>query len=114
MTVLGVALLGALGAVLRHLVGHWAARRGGWPRGTALVNVSGSLLAGLLVGAGLDQPLLAVLVAGLCGGLTTFSTWAVEVVELAEKPAVGWALIYGTGTAAGCVLAALVGLAIAG
>ena len=113
MTALGVALLGAVGAVLRHRLGHWAARRGGWPRGTEIVNVTGSLLAGVLVGAGLDQPVLAVLVAGFCGGFTTFSTWAVEVVELAEEPAVGWAVLYAAGTAAACVAAALLGLAIA-
>lgn len=114
MTALGVALLGAFGAVLRHLLGHWAARRGGWPRGTEVVNVVGSLLAGVVVGAGLDRWLLAVLVAGFCGGLTTFSTWAVEVVELAEEPAWGWAVAYATGTAAACVAAALLGLVLAG
>lgn len=114
MTLVGIALLGASGAVIRHLLGHWSARRGGWPRGTALVNVAGSLAAGALVGAGLDQPVLAMLVAGLCGGLTTFSTWAVEVVELVEEPAVGRALLYATGTAAACVLAALLGLSVTG
>ena len=112
MTALGVALLGALGAVLRHLMGHWAARRGGWPRGTEIVNVSGSFVAGLVVGSTLDAGAVAVLAAGFCGGLTTFSTWSVEVVELAEEPARGWAAAYGLGTAAACVCAALLGVVL--
>jgi CrcB protein len=112
VTAVGIALLGALGAVLRHAMGHWAARRGGWPRGTELVNVSGSLVAGLVIGAGLSQRTLAVLVVGFCGGFTTFSTWSVEVVELAEEPARTWALLYATGTAVACVGAAWLGIAL--
>jgi CrcB protein len=112
VTVLGVALLGALGAVLRHAMGHWAARRGGWPRGTEVVNVVGSLLAGLVVGSSLGSGGVAVLAAGFCGGLTTFSTWSVEVVELAEEPAPWWAAAYTLGTAVACVAAALLGVAV--
>ncbi|MDX6224278.1 MAG: fluoride exporter [Frankiales bacterium] len=112
MTAFGVAALGALGAVLRHLVGHWSARGGGWPRGTAAVNVTGSLLAGLLVGSRIGNPWDVVLIAGFCGGYTTFSTWSVEVVELAEEPARAVALAYGGGTALACVLAAWLGIVL--
>lgn len=112
MTALGVALLGALGAVLRHAVGHWTSRRGGWPRGTLAINVTGSLLAGLVIGSAASHVLTVVLVAGFCGGFTTFSTWSVEVVELAERPALGAAIAYGVGTALACVAAAYVALAL--
>ena len=114
MTAVGVALLGALGAVLRHGVGHWAARRGGWPKGTLAINVTGSLLAGLVVGAAASRTVTVALVAGFCGGFTTFSTWTVEVVELGERPDWVAATGYGVGTAALCVVAAWLGLWIAG
>ena len=79
MTTLLVALGGAVGAALRF----WLAARldGAWPRGVLLVNVTGSLLLGVLVGAGVDGAALALLGAGFCGGLTTWSTFAVQAVD---------------------------------
>lgn len=75
MTVLLVALGGAAGAVLRHLVAVALPGR----RATLLVNVAGGLLLGLLAGAA-PAP-YALLGIGFCGALTTFSTYALEVVE---------------------------------
>lgn len=75
MTALLVALGAAVGAPLRFLVATW------WPglRATLLVNVVGSAVLGLLV-----QPTMstyALVGAGFCGALTTFSTFALEVVQ---------------------------------
>lgn len=87
-------LAAGLGAAARHGVerAHAAARaRHGLPPGefpwpTLLVNAAGSALLGAIVGAvgagRLDEAWLAVVGAGLCGGLTTFSTLAVDVVRL--------------------------------
>lgn len=79
---------GALGAVLRHAV---LQRARSAQRGLLAVNLSGSLLAGLAMGLGAQwyaaQPwLLApelrqLIVGAFCGGLTTFGTWAVLVVQ---------------------------------
>ena len=77
MTVLAVALGGALGAALRW----WLAPlqvASGWPAGTLAANGVGCALAGVLVAGGVHGVLGAGLVTGLCGGLTTFSTAAVE------------------------------------
>ena len=81
MTALLVALGGAGGAVLRYLLERYGARRWGEPWGTFVVNVSGSLLLGLLVGVGLGGDAAAALGTGLLGSYTTFSAYAVQVVR---------------------------------
>lgn len=83
MTPLVVALVlvaGALGSALRYLVGR-AGARASWPWPVLAVNVAGSLIAGV----GIHSDLALVAVTGLAGGLTTFSTFSVETVQLASE-----------------------------
>lgn len=86
---LGVALAGGVGALLRASVGEAALRRrpGTGPfLGTAAVNLVGALLLGIVVGLD-DATLLAVVGTGLCGALTTFSTWVVRAaVRWRQRP----------------------------
>lgn len=90
MTPLVVAAVlgaGAVGAVLRYALSRaFPVRPGHLPGGILIVNVMGSALAGALIGlaerTALDTDLRLVLVTGFCGGLTTFSTWSVETIEL--------------------------------
>ena len=83
MTVALVALGAAVGAPLRHLAGHHLDRRLPW--GILLVNVAGSFLLGLFVALGLGESSLALLGAGFCGGLTTYSTFAVQTTRLGPR-----------------------------
>ena len=76
MTVLYVALGAALGAPLRYAAGHLLDRRVPW--GTALVNVAGSFVLGLVSGSGLSEGSVAFLGVGFCGALTTYSAFAVQ------------------------------------
>ncbi len=73
MTVLLVAVGGAAGALVRFLVAVALPGR----RATLAVNVVGSGLLGALVQS--SPSVLALVGIGFCGGLTTFSTFAVEV-----------------------------------
>lgn len=90
MTAVLVAVVGGLGAATRFVVDGWF--RGRWagrlPLATIAINVSGSLLIGLLAGAMAvgTLPITAYTVAatGFCGGYTTFSTAMVETVRLAQ------------------------------
>jgi CrcB protein len=83
---IGIAVLGGVGAVLRFLVdGSLSSRLAtSFPAGTIVVNLSGSLLLGVIVGAGFSGDGLHLLALGLLGGFTTFSTWVYETHRLAE------------------------------
>ena len=80
---------GFIGSVARYLVSRlnthvdWLAV----PAGTLAVNILGSLVIGFLMGIAEKSPLLTVelrmfLMVGLCGGFTTFSTFAGENLTL--------------------------------
>ena len=91
MTYLAVALGGALGAVARYGVSGWVHGATGalFPVGTLLVNVIGSFIIGLVLQASTDRFLISpemrlFLTTGLCGGLTTFSTFSFETLRLLE------------------------------
>lgn len=80
--VLAVAAGGALGAVLRYLTTVALAGREQPPGPVVIVNIVGSLVSGVAIGAIDDPVVLLVVVTGFCGGLTTFSTLSVETVQL--------------------------------
>lgn len=88
---------------------------GGWPWATLLVNLTGCALIGALLAVLLarhpDSPWLRpFLVTGVLGGYTTFSTFAVETVQLVEDGAVLLAGGYVLVSVIGGVLAVVVGL----
>jgi CrcB protein len=81
----GVAVLGGVGANARFVV-HvllTARRAGELPLGTLAVNVSGSLLLGVLVGRSLGGDALLLAGTATLGSYTTFSTWMLETWRLA-------------------------------
>ncbi|WP_395245361.1 fluoride efflux transporter CrcB [Agromyces sp. MMS24-K17] len=89
LVVAAVLVAGAVGALLRYALSRrFPVRPGHLPGGILIVNVVGSGVAGALIGlaerAALDGDLRLILVTGFCGGLTTFSTWTVESIELVD------------------------------
>lgn len=84
MTALLIAVGGAVGAALRHLVDTGLAARFGrrFPFGTLVVNVAGSLVLGLITAAAPPSALAALLGTGFCGALTTYSTFGAETLRL--------------------------------
>jgi CrcB protein len=86
---LGVAVLGAAGALLRFFVdGLVAARFGGdFPAGTLAVNVSGAVVLGLIVGLALTSDATVLAGTATIGSYTTFSTWMLETQRLVEDGA---------------------------
>lgn len=96
MVILGVALAGGLGALIRWLVSDWFSGRAPRGTGTTVVNLAGALalggVAALAHHGRLDQQVLVVVGTGLLGALTTFSTWMVETLEESggRAPGVGW------------------------
>ncbi|MBL1074788.1 CrcB family protein [Nocardia sp. 2] len=94
MTALLVIAGGMLGAPARFLADRAVARRFAsvFPLGTLVVNVTGSLILGALIGAGANHWLLATVGVGFCGALTTFSTFGYETVRLVEEGAYSYAV----------------------
>ena len=109
-----VCLGAAVGAPARYLTDRAIQSRHDsvFPWGTFAVNVIGSLVLGVLVGAATQRDVPPALVAGLgtgfCGALTTYSTFGYETVRLAEDGARLYAglnvvanVVVGLGVAAG-------------
>ncbi|MGW7621128.1 fluoride efflux transporter CrcB [Streptomyces antimycoticus] len=84
---------GMVGAPLRYLTDRAVQARHDsvFPWGTFLVNVGGCLVLGLLTGAAAEgaasQRVQLLLGTGLCGALTTYSTFSYETLRLAEEGA---------------------------
>ncbi len=116
-----VAAGGALGAVGRYLVTLMAHRLfgAGLPWGTLAVNLVGCFLIGLVMGwtldgrSGLSEPARLLLVTGLLGGLTTFSSFGLETVELLRAGRGLAGIGYALGSLLLGVAAAALGLAMA-
>jgi fluoride exporter len=113
----------AVGAPLRYVVDGYVSDRvgadrvGAFPWGTFVVNVSGSLLLGILSGLALyhafpDTPRV-ILGTGFCGAYTTFSTFSFETVRLVEEGKLAAAIRNSLGTLVTCAAAAALGLALA-
>ena len=91
MTYLWIAAGGALGSVARFAIATFVARRFGesFPWGTLLVNVTGSLIIGVLAALsesggklGDSVAMQRFLVVGVCGGYTTFSAFSIQTFDL--------------------------------
>lgn len=85
-----VVVGGALGAVVRYLASR-RLNRPGAPWGTFGVNVAGSFVLGCVL-ARADPATAALVGTGFCGALTTYSTFALEIVELERRRAAAYAL----------------------
>lgn len=117
---IAVAAGGALGALARWFMVVQVTRLlgAGFPAGTMVVNVLGSLAigiaAGLLAqGLALSAELRTFLTVGFLGGFTTFSAYTLDAVGLAERGAWTGAALYTAGSVALGVLAFLAGARLA-
>ena len=110
-----IALGGAVGAVLRFVLDGEMKARGPrtWPHSTFAVNLLGSFVLGVLTAHPRPGWLSALVVTGVCGGFTTFSTAMVDTVRLAQREAVRSATLNLLGTLAATVLAAAFGWGLA-
>ncbi len=114
-----VALGGVIGAVLRYGAYVLSAELVGSNHGflvTAFVNVLGSFLLGMVLGYSqhwiLDPRLSLLLTIGLLGSFTTFSTFAIEAVQLLSAGKPGLAALFVLGSTVLSILAAWGGLSL--
>jgi CrcB protein len=119
MTVLLVFLGGAVGAPLRFLTDRFIQGRHDsvFPWGTLAVNLAGSLVLGFLLGAhdalGWPPEVNTLVGTGVCGALTTFSTFGFETMRLLEEGAIAEAGLNAVGSLLAGVAAAAAGFGLA-
>jgi CrcB protein len=113
-----VALGGALGSVARVWLSALVFRFAGpsFPWGTLLINVAGSALIGWFAmrtgpAGALDvsENMRVFVIAGLCGGFTTFSAFSLQTLELLQAGALARAASYVLGSVALCLLGVWLG-----
>ena len=119
MTLIWVALGGAIGSALRYLTNLAALRLlgVGFPWGTAAVNVVGSFAMGLLAVLLLERTgnsrFASFLLTGVLGGFTTFSAFSLDAVRLVEQGHMDSAVYYIAGSVALSLAALMIGMALA-
>lgn len=98
--ILLIGMAGFAGTVLRYWLSEWTARKYGdaFPTGTLFVNLVGCFLAGLLFHLFLDRYVVsptvrAVILIGLLGGFTTFSSFGLQTFTLLRAGEFGFALL---------------------
>lgn len=115
---LAVCVAGGIGAALRFIVDGAIRHRTppSFPYATMIINISGSLVLGLLAGLVLGQVAShhwqLIIGTGMMGGYTTFSTASVETIRLVEEGRWRAGLINGLGMLVLCTAAAAGGLAL--
>ncbi|MEW2357552.1 fluoride efflux transporter CrcB [Spirillospora sp. NPDC029432] len=104
MTALALMVLvligGAVGATLRYVIDGYVKAAAGksFPWGTLAVNLLGAGFLGALHGAGTGTHVEALLGTGLCGALTTFSTFELDTVHLIQDGSYGRAAVNAIGS----------------
>lgn len=119
MELVWVGIGGALGAIARYTLGKGITERvhSLFPFGTFTVNLLGAFLIGVLFAVlterGVGHPhLKLLLVTGFLGGFTTFSSYTLEVINLAESGPWGIGLLYVIGSNVLGLLACAGGIAV--
>lgn len=114
--VLAVFLGGGIGAVLRYLTGVLMLRvlSVNLPVATFVVNIAGSFILGFLYVLFIERPeinpaLKFALTVGFCGGLTTFSTFSLELVEMLKSYQFLHAGMYAVLSVVVCIIAIFAG-----
>jgi CrcB protein len=120
MTAVWISLAGGAGAITRYVVDSsiQLRRADDFPIGTLVINVSGSLILGILTGLviahGAAHQLRTIAGVGFCGGYTTFSAASIETVRLAQQRRWVECLAYTAGSLLLALLAAGAGLWLTG
>jgi len=117
---IAIAAGGAAGALLRYWVsnGVYGLLGRGFPHGTLVVNVLGSLAMGLLYALFLERMTVAPevragLLIGLLGAFTTFSTFSIETLNLIEQAAFVKAGLNILLSVVACIFATWLGVSVA-
>jgi len=118
MAYLAVGLGGAFGAVLRYLIGQLIPQvKSGFPYATLFANLVGCLLLGAFYVLIVERSVVngywrELLIVGFCGGLTTFSSFSLEALQLWLSGHVQTALLYIVLSVVFCIVATLISISM--
>ncbi len=112
-----VGLGGGIGALLRYGLSLVIPSQG-FPWSFFVINVSGSLVIGMVMALVIDYAVLSqdarlFIAVGLLGGYTTFSTFTYGLYHLMLQHHVWRSILYGVGSILGGLLATLLGILLA-
>lgn len=111
---------GFIGAVCRYLIGLIPLKEGcAFPIKTLMINIAGSFIIGVIAvlamkTEALDSRIVLFLKVGICGGFTTFSSFALETTDLLKDGKIHLAVIYTVLSVTFGVLAVFAGQGIFG
>jgi len=110
-----VAAGAAIGAPLRYLIDRTVQARHDavFPWGTFIVNVTGSLILGVLAGLPTPGTIMAAAGTGFCGALTTYSSFGYETLRLTQDGARPLAALNAVGSVIAGLGAGYTGLVLA-
>lgn len=115
--ILLVGLGGGIGSISRYLCQRWFALNypGHFPWGTFAVNITGCFLIGLFWGLSFksfdaNESWKLLLMAGLCGGFTTFSAFTLEGIGLIKEQRMALFFLYIAGSVLTGLLATFIGM----
>lgn len=111
---LAIAAAGGLGAAARYAIDSTftAIFSPRFPWAIMLINLSGSFALGCLTGVSIENDLMRVVMVGLLGGYTTFSTASLDSVRLMAARRYWAALMNGPGMLFACVVLAAFGIVL--
>lgn len=94
-----IGLGGAAGSILRYVISSLQIEAGGFPIKTLVINVAGSFLISLAAvlaerHGGIPENVILMIRVGVCGGFTTFSTFAFETAGLMRAGQIGYGFWY--------------------
>jgi CrcB protein len=116
-SLVAVAIGGMLGCLLRWMLAMLLNRLfPALPPGTLAANLIGCYIIGIAIAFFLQYPAFApewrlFVTTGFCGGLTTFSTFSVEVVLLMQNGRLPWAMATIAAHLVGSLLMTFAGIA---
>lgn len=97
--ILAVGLGGMLGSILRYFIGLIPVGKMNFPIKTFVINVVGAFAIGMVAAyslkhSSLDPKIVLFLKVGICGGFTTFSSYALETTDLIKSGHMTLGLLY--------------------
>jgi len=119
--IVAVIVAGGAGCLSRMLISLWCLERFGpaFPVGTLVVNVLGSFLMGVMAGLTRPESGIAVpamvregVMIGLLGGLTTFSSFAMQTLGLIQEGELGFAILNVVLSVSACLLVVWAGYSL--